>query len=278
MKFSPVPGYTFGALDVCGCMGMINAHHFVLDDIPEELEVMTLRENLLKIAAHYGTEPPQVNFSTLTSFFNPFIQEELRGGILGIDILKPTFSLVETIQYSGREIPVYDLSPVLKVTGKYLERFPLYLGCHVFEASTEYSSFLYADEKCGDEQVRIYSGIAVGVPERGCRLLMEDSGYIIEDAEKADVIRSLAQSILVCEKIENNTSQIEYKDIYVLVDVSDPLIKDEDNIFCYGKGVIPSWTQTQFMYVIPPEEFVPDDMDFDDLRNIRFEEWLEHVV
>jgi len=58
------------------------------------------------------------------------------------------------------------------------------------------------------------------------------------------------------------------------VDVSDPLIKDNT----YGKGIIPSWTQTQFMYVIPPEEFVPDGMNFDDLRNIRFEEWLEHSV
>jgi hypothetical protein len=132
---------------------------------------------------------------------------------------------------------------------------------------------VYADEKCGDGHV-IYSGIAVGIPERGCRLLMEDSGYMVQD-ERADIVRSLAHSILVCEKIENVTNQI-YKEIYVLVDVSDPLTKDEDNIFCYGKGIIPSWTQTQFMYVIPPEEFVPDGMNFDDLRSLSFEEWLTH--
>lgn len=273
MEFSPEPGYTFGARDVCGCMGIINSRHFTLDAIQDELEISSLRENILRIAAHYGTEPPQINFSTLTSFFNPFVQGELTGGILGIDILRPEFSLLTTIQYHKREIPVYDLSPVLKVTEAYLEKFPVYPGCHVFEASTEYSSFLYADEK-GNGTVRIYSGIAVGIPEKGCRLLMEDSGYIGREDEKAEVVQSLVQSILVCEKIENITCPIEYKEIYVVVDVSDPLKKDEERVFRYGKGFVPTWTQTQFMYVVPPKEVVPDGKDFDDLRGITFEEWL----
>lgn len=275
MEFSPVSGYTYGTRDVCGCMGIINSRHFSLDSIQEdELEISELRENLLRIAAHYGTEPPQINFSTLTSFFNPFVQEKLTGAILGIDILRPEFPLVKPIQYYKREIPVYDLSSVLKVTETYLEKFPVYPGCHVFEASTEYSSFLYVDEKCNHDHVRIYSGIAVGIPERGCRLLMEDSGYISGEDEKTDVIQSLAQSILVCEKTENIACPVEYKEIYVLMDVSDPLKKDEENIFRYGKGFVPTWTQTQFMYVLPPKEIVPEGKNFDDLRDITFEEWL----
>lgn len=278
MEFSPEPGYTFGTRDLCGCMGIINSRHFTLDTIQEnELEISTLRQNLLKIAAHYGTEPPQVNFSTLTSFFNPIIGEELTGAILGFDILRPEFPLVSTISYNNRKIPVYELSPILKVTETYLEKFPFYPGCHVFEATTEYSSFLYADEK-GEDSVRIYSGIAVGIPERGCRLLMEDRGYITRDNEKAEVVQSLAQSILMCEKIENITCKtIEYKEIYVHVDVSDPLKKDEQNIFPHGKGFIPTWTQTQFMYALPPQKFIPVGKNFDDLRDLTFKEWLKQV-
>lgn len=278
MEFSPEPGYTFGTQDVCGCMGIINSSHFTLDNLKDELEISLLRENLLKIAAHYGTEPPQINFSTLTSFFNPFIQEKLTGAILGIDILRPEYSLLSTIQYNNREIPVYDLSPILKVTETYLGKFPLYPGCHVFEATAEYSSFLYADEKGNHKHVQIYSGIAVGIPERGCRLLMEDGGYIAEDTERDDIVQSLAKSILVCEKIENITYQtIEYEEIYVHLDVSDCLKKDEENIFCYGKGFIPTWTQTQFMYALPPKELVPHGKNFNDLRDLKFERWLEQI-
>jgi len=61
------------------------------------------------------------------------------------------------------------------------------------------------------------------------------------------------------------------------VDVSDPLKKDEKRIFRYGKGFVPTWTQTQFMYVLPPGEIVPEGKNFDDLRDITFEEWLKQL-
>jgi hypothetical protein len=279
MEFSPVPGYTYGTRDICGCMGIINSRHFSLEDMQEnELDISILRENLLKIAAHYGTEPPQVNFTTLTSFFNPFINKEMEGAVLGFDILKPEFPLLSTISYCDREIPVYDLSPILDVTRLYLEKFPFYPGCHVFEATTEYSSFMYADNKGDSDHIQIYSGIAVGIPERGCRLLMEDRGYITRKDEKDKIVQSLAHSILLCERIENITCKaVKYKEIYVHVDVSEPLQKDEQYTFQFGKGFIPTWTQTQFMYALPPREFVPAGRNFDDLRDTTFEEWLRQI-
>lgn len=300
MKFSWVPGFTTGSDVLAGCLGIARAESYSLDRLIAEWDrkdhpILTgLSKTSLRITAHYHTEPPQVNFVSVTSFFNPINpSDELpQGGILGLDVLRPTEAydchpLVPEVRFRGRVVPVHDLSPVLSITRSYLERFPFYPGCQVFEANQEISTFdcdmaewILARQ---GKAVRLYAVLAIGVPEgSACRLLMEDRGHFVDDEQqegRKQVLGRAAQSILACQEVEQARGvQVEYQHVYLLSTFSDPLIDDGQMRFQLnrdrGWGFVPAWSQVQFIYASPPRELIPPGRSIDDLREMPFQNWL----
>lgn len=301
MKFSWAPRYTTGSEVLTGCLGIVRAESIRLDRLEnkgnyKDYDVFPcLTETTLKLTAHYHTEPPQINFVSVTSFFNPIhpLDDLTRGGILGLDLLKPErdyalHSLIPEIEFKGRKIPIYDLSPVLAVTSAYLNRFPLYPGCKVFEANAEISTltvikevrkYLRKEIRKG-QTIRLYSILAIGIPEgEACRLLMEDKDFFIDNEKnRKEVFKRAAQSILVCEEVEQDRGiHVKYQYIYLLPTFSDILKEDKKGQFIERGNLIPTWSQVQFIYGDPPKEIVPPGRSFEDLRKIPFEKWLTEL-
>ena len=294
MRFSWAPRHTTGSDVLTGCLGIVWAESYTLNRLMAEWDekhhpvLTSLTKTTLSITAHYHTEPPQVNFVSVTSFFNPIHPSDdlVRGGILGLDLLKPEegyarHALVPDVEFKERVVPVYDLSPILTVTRTYLDRFPFYPGCRVFEANTEISTFT-CEEKAREQvrqgkAVRLYAVLAIGIPKgNACRLLMEDKGYLLdEEEEQRKVLVRAARSILACEAVEQERGvPVEYQHIYLLTTFSEPLAVDQEDRFGERQGFVPAWSQVQFMYANPPQEMVPPERAFEDLKAMPFEEWL----
>ena len=295
MKFSNISGYTTGADDLVGCLGIPNAKSFNVETLLENnqhKELFTkLTEKSLKIVAHYGTEPPQSNFVSVTTFFNPFSPfNNINGAILGIDILRPNKGYPRLIKLENkvhdeinRNVKIYDLNPLMEIVDEYLNHFPLFPGYRFFEANSEFSSLqIHGHEKYhirklikyGDG-IRCYATLSIGVSNKhDCRLIMEDSGYLNYKKEKEELMESSVKSILAIEKVEHFLKKnIIYDEIFLLTTFSDELKIDENCFFSRGNGFIPVWSQCQFIYAKPPKEICSTGLSIDKLKKISFEDW-----
>lgn len=298
MIFSKISRYTTGADNLVGCLGIPKANSFNIENILENFQdnnlLNILTEKTLKIVAHYGTEPPQSNFVNVSTFFNPFNPfHKCDGAILGIDIFKPKNDYPRIIEIENelkdeinREIKIFNLNPILPISEKYLDNFPLYPGCRFFEANSEFSSLhITGIEKDHIEKLiesghhfRCYATLTLGISnENDCRLIMEDSGYI-ENGKEKEIIRSSIKSILAIEKVERHQKvNIIYNIIFLLTTFSDEIKLDKYCIFSKGNGFIPVWSQCQFIYANPPKEIIPSGIDINKLEEISFEEWEKSI-
>ena len=107
---------------------------------------------------------------------------------------------------------------------------------------------------------------------------MEDAGCV-KAATKADVVKSIASSILACEQVENDrrsrhTLPIRYERIYVLATFSGPLsqVADRDRSWLPGLKFYPAWSQVQLLYAEPALSFL-GGRPLDAFRGVTFEEW-----
>lgn len=311
MRFSNIKGYTAGAEDLLGCFGIPSARSFSLDKLLTHSQEKDLFNNLtprsLQIVAHYGTEPPQSNFVTVTTFFNPKHPKESRGGVLGIDILRPEKGYPKLIEIEqelnkieNKNINIYDLNPIKSIISEYLSRFPLYPGSKFFETNSEYSSLkIQGSEKnrilelinCGIN-IKCYATLTIAKSKIGdCRLLMSDSGCL-ESKKEIDLLKSCVKSILAVEKVEKFYGvNIEYDDIYVLTTYSEELKLDEDCNYITNKlfnddrsivsvsepTFVPVWSQSQFIYANPPEDICPNGLTIENLRDFYFEDWRKII-
>jgi hypothetical protein len=298
MKFSQISGYTTGADDLVGCLGIPNARSFNVENLLEIVQdkklFNELTEKALKIVAHYGTEPPQSNFVSVTTFFNPLTPfNKINGAILGIDILKPERGYKRLTEIENkleneinRNIEVYDLNSIIDIIDTYLNHFPLYPGCRFFEANSEYSSLqICADEKYhikklieSGSRIKCYATLSIGISNKNdCRLIMEDSGYL-KKGEERGLKRSCVKSILAIEKVEHYLNvDITYDKVFLLTTFSDELKVDENCTFSTGNGFIPVWSQSQFIYANPPKEICPAELNIPKLKEISFEEWKKSI-
>ena len=200
MKFSNIARYTTGADDLVGCLGIPNARSFnvetLLENVQDKKLFSELTEKALKIVAHYGTEPPQSNFVSVTTFFNPLAPfNKIDGAILGIDILKPEKGYPRLTEIEkelkdeiNRDIKIYNVNSTIKIIDEYLYHFSLYPGCRFFEANSEYSSLqIHGDEKshikkliASGSSIKCYATLSIGISDKNdCRLIMEDSRYLV---------------------------------------------------------------------------------------------------
>lgn len=298
MKFSNIPRYTTGADDLVGCLGIPNARSFnvnaLLETVQDKKLFRELTEKALKIVAHYGTEPPQSNFVSVTTFFNPSAPfNKINGVILGIDILKPERGYKRLTEIENeleneinRNIEAYDLNPIIDIIDAYLNHFPLYPGCRFFEANTEYSTFqIHGDEKDqikksieSGSHIKCYATLSIGISNKNnCRLIMEDSGYL-KKGEERDLTRLCVKSILAIEKVEHYLNvDITYDKVFLLTTFSDELRVDKNRTFSKGNDFIPVWSQSQFIYANPPKEICPARLSIHDLKEISFEEWKKSI-
>lgn len=296
MKYSNIPRYTIGADNLVGCLGIPNARSFNVEILLENGKnnnlLSKLTEKTLKIVAHYGTEPPQSNFVSVTTFFNPFTPfKKIKGAILGIDILKPEKGYPRHIKIENelkneinKTIKIFDFNPVIKVIDEYLYHFPLFPGCRFFEANSEYSSLqIHNDEKYkiiksieAGNRFKCYATLSIGISNKhDCRLIMEDSGYL-KNGEEEELIKSSAKSILAIEKVEHYLKvDITYDEIFLLTTFSDELKVDNNSIFSKGNGFIPVWSQCQFIYANPPKEIYP--IGISNLKDFSLEEWKKSI-
>jgi hypothetical protein len=280
--------FTQGADTLPGSMGIVHAEsvnfrQLLAEDLGPARLLAPLTPKALRIVAHYRTEPVQLNLVPVTTFFNPVRPHRtIRGGILGVDLLQPEahhqlHSLVDSVEHAGRTVPVYDLEPVMAVTRAYLERHPFWPGWRIFEANAEFGT--PGQErilKAGDVT---YACLALGVPAGdGCRLVMEDTGYV-KASRTADVIESIATSILACERVENDrrsrlVPEIRYERIYVLATFSNPLekVKPKHERWLPGLKFYPAWSQVQLLYAEPAVRFL-NGRTLDDLRSVTFADW-----
>ena len=278
-----------------GCLGIPNAKSFnmqtLLDSVQDKTFFGKLTEKSLKIVAHYGTEPPQSNFVSVTTFFNPFSPfDNINGAILGIDILRPNKGYPRLIKLENkvhdeinRNVKIYDLNPLMEIVDEYLNHFPLFPGYRFFEANSEFSSLqIHGHEKYhirklikyGDG-IRCYATLSIGVSNKhDCRLIMEDSVYLDYKKEKEELMESSVKSILAIEKVEHFLKKnIIYDEIFLLTTFSDELKIDENCFFSRGNGFIPVWSQCQFIYAKPPKEICSTGLSIDKLKKISFEDW-----
>ncbi len=298
MKFSNITGYTIGSDELIGCLGIPKARSFSLEtllDSGKSKEFFNeLTEKTLKIVAHYGTEPPQSNFVSVTTFFNPVAPfNKIKGAILGVDILKPSkgYSRLTEIENElkdevNRDVKIYDINPIISIVDEYLRNFPLYPGYRFFEANSEYSSLqIHGHEKYHIKKaiesgsgIRCYATLSIGVSNKDCRLIMEDSGYLEYEKEIDELMKSSAKSILAVEKLERYlNADITYDEIFLLSTFSDEIKMDDNCIFRKGNGFIPVWSQCQFIYANPPKGICPAGFDIHELEEISFEKWKKAI-
>lgn len=249
-QFSSSDKFTEGTVNLNGAMGIPFASIGTFSQI-KNLSPSHLAEKPKKILLHYLTEPPKINFVSVTSF--------LDGGVYGIDcnvpvnekVIKEIFSVL--LQDDGifigppsrkgmktKVIPVFDASGLIPQSKAFLNAFPLKPGSLVFEANSERHT---------DSEAEIYALLAVAAPEDPNQnyLLMEDSGVIEEGETFLDKQKSLARSIFACEQIEN--------------DWGDEITK-YTKIYLFGvSGKVPpeSHVQVQMIYCAPPENAIIQD-------------------
>jgi len=298
MRFSNIAGHTTGADDLIGCLGIPNARSFNVETLLENEQDNELFSKLtkrsLKIVAHYGTEPLQSNFVSVTTFFNPFSPfNKVNGAILGVDILRPekgypryTEIENELKEDLNRSIKIYNINSIIIIIDEYLYNFPFFPGSRFFEANSEYSSLQIQGEERNQiikliesgSCFKCYATLSIGVSsEHNCRLIMEDSG-LLEIGKEKELTISSVKSILATEKVERyHGLDITYDEIFLLTTFSDELKKDDNCIFSRGNGFIPVWSQCQFIYANPPREICPAGVSIYELNDISFEPYLPYI-
>ena len=243
-QFSQDRDFTEGTANLIGVMGLPLAHVSSVKDL-RGVSMERITERPTSILLHYLTEPPKVNFVSVTSF--------LQGGIYGIDCNKVgDFPLIFSIHkvdgtaeinYAGKGVPVYDASKLINHSREFLRGHPIRPGSLVFEAHSEIQM---------NEDARLYALLAIGKPKAPdqCYLLMEDAGVVLTDKGGAKNKRddekreSLALSIIGCEEVENvwGDEKTEYEAIY-LVGIFQDL-----PAYCRA--------QVQMIYCAPPKQAI----------------------